>query len=134
KMKLVEVIQAPKTDTAQLARALHFVGQVGRIPVVVTDKPGFIVNRVLFPYLLEAAELYQAGADFEAIEKAALEFGLPMGPLRLMDEIGLDISLDIAATLARHFRHYSIPHILKRLIDNGNLGRKKAGGFYRYDA
>ena len=71
---------------------------MGKLPVLVQDSPGFLVNRVLFPYLLEAAALYQDGVDLESIDRALTEWGMPMGPLRLIDEIGVDITIDIAET------------------------------------
>ena len=71
------------------------------MPVVVRDSPGFLVNRVLFPYLLDAAELFEQGVDAKKIDAALVEWGMPMGPLRLIDEIGVDITVDIAATLEK---------------------------------
>src|SRR6202011_1921671 len=84
-------------------RALAFVRQVGKLPVVVQDSPGFLVNRVLFPYLLDGAELFEAGVDAEKIDNALVKWGMPMGPLRLVDEIGVDITVDIAATLEKAY-------------------------------
>ena len=82
---------------------MPFVRQIGKLPVVVRDRPGFLVNRVLFPYLLDAAGLFEDGLGAEEIDKALLKWGMPMGPLRLIDEIGVDITVDIADTLARAF-------------------------------
>src|ERR1700726_3088966 len=103
RMKLVEVVVAEETSDDTKERALAFVRQVGKLPVVVRDSPGFLVNRVLFPYLLDAAELFEAGVDAQKIDNALLEWGMPMGPLRLVDEIGIDITVDIAATLEKAY-------------------------------
>src|SRR5205085_3627419 len=83
--------------------ALAFVRQVGKLPIVVRDSPGFLVNRVLFPYLLDAAELFEAGVEVEKIDTALLEWGMPMGPLRLIDEIGIDVTIDIGTTLEKAY-------------------------------
>ncbi|HSU86253.1 MAG TPA: 3-hydroxyacyl-CoA dehydrogenase NAD-binding domain-containing protein, partial [Chthoniobacterales bacterium] len=99
RMKLIEVVIGKETSEETKARALAFARQIGKLPVVVRDSPGFLVNRVLFPYLLDAAELFEQGVDSKKIDGALLEWGMPMGPLRLIDEIGLDITVDIAATL-----------------------------------
>ena len=94
-MKLVEVVIAKQTSDETRERSLGFVRQIGKLPVVVRDSPGFLVNRVLFPYLLDAAELFESGVDAEQIDGALVEWGMPMGPLRLIDEIGVDITIDI---------------------------------------
>src|SRR5438552_19036106 len=99
RMKLVEVVVAKETSDETKERALVFVRQVGKLPIVVRDAPGFLVNRVLFPYLLEAAELFENGLSASEIDETLVEWGMPMGPLRLIDEIGIDITVDIARTL-----------------------------------
>src|SRR5256886_1405245 len=91
RMKLVEVVIGTETSDATIARALGFVRQIAKLPVIVRDSPGFLVNRVLFPYLLEAVELFENGVNAQEIDEALLEWGMPMGPLRLIDEIGVDI-------------------------------------------
>src|SRR5439155_9482041 len=88
RMKLVEVVIAKETSEETRDRSLAFVRQIGKLPVIVRDSPGFLVNRVLFPYLLDAAELFEAGLDTERIDNALVKWGMPMGPLRLIDEIG----------------------------------------------
>ena len=100
RMKLIEVVIGKQTSDETKERALAFARQIGKLPVVVRDSPGFLVNRVLFPYLLDAAELFENGLDAKEIDDALVEWGMPMGPLRLIDEIGVDITVDIAATLA----------------------------------
>jgi 3-hydroxyacyl-CoA dehydrogenase/enoyl-CoA hydratase/3-hydroxybutyryl-CoA epimerase len=93
-----------------------------------------LVNRVLFPYLLDAAELFEAGFDAEKIDNALVKWGLPMGPLRLIDEIGVDITLDIAATLEKTYgKRAAAAEILRKMQSAKMLGRKTGGGFYKYE-
>jgi 3-hydroxyacyl-CoA dehydrogenase/enoyl-CoA hydratase/3-hydroxybutyryl-CoA epimerase len=102
--------------------------------VVVRDSPGFLVNRVLFPYLLDAAELFEAGIDLEKIDNALTKWGMPMGPLRLIDEIGIDVTVDIAVTLEKAYgRRDRAPEILKKMREAKLLGRKSGAGFYNYE-
>src|SRR6059058_3571592 len=103
RMKLVEVVIAKETSEETRERSLAFVRQIGKLPVVVRDSPGFLVNRVLFPYLLDAAELFEAGLEADKIDHALVQWGMPMGPLRLIDEIGVDITIDIGNTLERAY-------------------------------
>src|SRR5437899_328336 len=103
RMKLVEVVIGTETSDATIARALGFVRQIAKLPVIVRDSPGFLVNRVIFPYLLEAAEFFENGVKAQEIDEALLEWGMPMGPLRLIDEIGVDIAVDIANTLEKAY-------------------------------
>jgi 3-hydroxyacyl-CoA dehydrogenase / enoyl-CoA hydratase / 3-hydroxybutyryl-CoA epimerase len=134
RMKLIEVVVGKKTSEETRDRALAFARQVGKLPVLVRDKPGFLVNRVLFPYLLDAAELFEAGVDAEKIDNALLQWGMPMGPLRLIDEIGVDVSVDIAATLERAYgRRDRAPEILRQMLSAKLLGRKSGAGFYKYE-
>jgi len=134
RMKLVEVVVAKETSDETKEHALAFVRQVGKLPVVVRDAPGFLANRVLFPYLLDAAELFEAGVDAEKIDNALLKWGMPMGPLRLIDEIGIDVSVDIAATLEKAYgRRERAPAILKSMRESKLLGRKSGSGFYKYE-
>jgi 3-hydroxyacyl-CoA dehydrogenase/enoyl-CoA hydratase/3-hydroxybutyryl-CoA epimerase len=134
RMKLVEVVIGAETSEETRERALAFVRQIGKLPVVVRDRPGFLVNRVLFPYLLDAAELFQGGISAETIDNALTQWGMPMGPLRLIDEIGVDITVDIAATLAKAYgRRDQSPEILEKMQSAKMLGRKTGAGFYKYD-
>src|SRR5262249_8171176 len=93
KMPLVEVIRGEKTSDATIATLVALAKQIGKSPIVVKDGPGFLVNRILFPYMDEAALLLVEGADPRAIDKAATAFGMPMGPITLYDVVGLDTSL-----------------------------------------
>src|SRR5207253_2877175 len=95
RMKLIEVVIGRHTSDEARERALAFARQIGKLPVVVRDSPGFLVNRVLFPYLLDGAEMFQNGVDAGEIDQALLQWGMPMGPLRLIDEIGVDVTVDI---------------------------------------
>jgi 3-hydroxyacyl-CoA dehydrogenase / enoyl-CoA hydratase / 3-hydroxybutyryl-CoA epimerase len=133
RMKLVELVIARETSKETRDRSLAFVRQIGKVPVIVRDSPGFLVNRVLFPYLLDAAELFESGLDAERIDGALVQWGMPMGPLRLIDEIGVDISVDIAQTLQKTYgQRDHVPTILLWLRDQQMLGRKTAAGFYKY--
>src|SRR5438045_6014553 len=133
-MKLVEVVVAQGTSDDTKEHALAFVRQIGKLPVVVRDAPGFLVNRVLFPYLLDAAELFEVGVEAEKIDNALVKWGMPMGPLRLIDEIGIDVTVDIAATLENAYgRRDRAPAILKSMRESKLLGRKSGSGFYKYE-
>ena len=134
RMKLVEVVVAKETSDETKERALAFVRQIGKQPIVVRDAPGFLVNRVLFPYLLDAAELFESGVELERIDEKLVKWGMPMGPLRLIDEIGIDVTLDIAATLEKAYgRRDRAPEILQRMRESKLLGRKSGAGFYKYE-
>ena len=134
RMKLVEVVIAKQTSDETRDRSLAFVRQIGKLPVIVRDSPGFLVNRVLFPYLLDAAELFESGVDAERIDRALVEWGMPMGPLRLIDEIGVDITIDIGNTLEKAYgQRDHVPTVLLWLRDQQMLGRKTGAGFYKYE-
>jgi len=134
RMKLVEVVIAKQTSDETRDRSLAFVRQIGKVPVIVHDSPGFLVNRVLFPYLLDAAELFESGLAWERIDGALVEWGMPMGPLRLIDEIGVDITIDIGNTLEKAYgQRDHVSTILLWLRDQGMLGRKTGAGFYNYE-
>jgi 3-hydroxyacyl-CoA dehydrogenase/enoyl-CoA hydratase/3-hydroxybutyryl-CoA epimerase len=134
RMKLVEVVIAKQTSDETRDRSLAFVRQIGKLPVIVRDSPGFLVNRVLFSYLLDAAELVESGMDAQRIDRALVEWGMPMGPLRLIDEIGVDITIDIGNTLEKAYGHRDhVPNVLLRLRDQQMLGRKTGAGFYKYE-
>ena len=134
RMKLVEVVVAKETAGETKEHGLAFVRQVGKLPVVVRDSPGFLVNRVLFPYLLDAAELFEAGVELEKIDNALVKWGMPMGPLRLIDEIGIDVTVDIASTLEKAYgRRNRASEILKKMREAKLLGRKTGAGFYKYE-
>ena len=134
RMKLVEVVIGKQTSDETRERTLAFARQVGKLPVIVRDSPGFLVNRVLFPYLLDAAELFESGLDADKIDNALVQWGMPMGPLRLIDEIGVDITIDIGNTLEKAYgRRDHVPGVLLWLRDGQMLGRKSGAGFYKYE-
>jgi 3-hydroxyacyl-CoA dehydrogenase/enoyl-CoA hydratase/3-hydroxybutyryl-CoA epimerase len=133
-MRLVEVVIAKQTSDETRDRSLAFVRQIGKLPVIVRDSPGFLVNRVLFPYLLDAAELFESGVDPKRIDSALVEWGMPMGPLRLIDEIGVDITIDIGNTLEKAYgQRDHVPTVLLWLRDQQMLGRKTGAGLYNYE-
>lgn len=134
RMQLVEVVRAATTSDETLATGVAFVRSIGKLPVVVRDSPGFLVNRILMPYLVEAARLFEAGTPAREIDGAMLDFGMPMGPLRLLDEVGLDVSLHVARTLAAAYPdRMAVPGLLEKMVEKGMLGRKTGGGFYPHD-
>jgi len=133
RMQLVEIIATPHTAPAALARAVLFVQRIGKLPVVVKDSPGFLVNRILMPYLIEAGNLFEHGASLEQLDEAMLDFGMPMGPMRLLDEVGVDVARHVAQTLAANFSdRMLVPAVLAKMVEAGLLGRKCGRGFYLY--
>jgi len=131
KMQLVEVVAMADTEPAAIARAAALVLAIKRLPLPVRSSPGFLVNRILMPYLLEAVTLVEEGVSPTVIDRAATDFGMPMGPIRLADTVGLDICLSVARIFARHFLT-SVPARLEQLVAAGRLGRKSGRGFYAY--
>ncbi|MFT7674959.1 MAG: 3-hydroxyacyl-CoA dehydrogenase/enoyl-CoA hydratase/3-hydroxybutyryl-CoA epimerase, partial [Gammaproteobacteria bacterium] len=130
-MPLVEIVKTSDTSPKTVAKAATFVQKIGKLPLPVRSSPGFLVNRILLPYLVEAMILYNEGIAIEAIDKAALDFGMPMGPIELADTVGLDICQSVAQNLSRTF-NYDLPPILESYIKAGNLGKKTGRGIYRY--
>lgn len=132
KMELVEVVYDEKTSDEMIHRTCAFVNQIGRLPLPVTSSPGFLINRVLMPYLLEAMILLDEGHAPEVIDDAACTFGMLMGPIELADTVGLDICLAVAKNLAIYLGK-EVPARLEKMVAEGHLGRKsQTGGFYRY--
>ena len=132
KMELVEVVYDQKTSDDMIHRTCAFVNQIGRVPLPVTSSPGFLINRVLMPYLLEAVALLDEGHTPEVIDDAACTFGMLMGPIELADTVGLDICLAVAKNLATYLGK-EVPAKLEKMVAEGRLGRKsQTGGFYRY--
>lgn len=133
RMELVEVIVGKKTDPLVIRSLLSFVNRIGKRAVLCKDSPGFLVNRILVPYLVEAALLLEEGNDPHSIDLAMTKFGMPMGPLRLLDEIGLDIAGHVSKELNfRLPRLANPPKLLKQMNELGMLGRKTGSGFYNY--
>lgn len=134
RMQLVEVVAHGGADRAALARASAFVGAIDRLPLPVKSAPGFLVNRALTPYLAEAIAMLDEGVGKETIDRAAEEFGMPMGPVELADQVGLDICVEVAAMLRRDLDPAlpELPGWLKEKVDKGELGRKTGQGLYRW--
>jgi len=131
KMQLVEIVSATNTDKNAALQAAAFAKQIGRLPLPVKSSPGFLVNRILMPYLLEAIVLLDSGVSGPAIDQAATDFGMPMGPIELADTVGLDICLAVADKLAESLP-VNVPERLRCMVSEGKLGRKSSQGFYRY--
>ncbi|MEZ7278153.1 fatty acid oxidation complex subunit alpha FadJ [Pseudoalteromonas sp. 68 DY56-GL68] len=134
KMPLVEIIPHAGTSEETIARVVNFARKQGKTPIVVKDMAGFYVNRILAPYVNEAANLLLAGEPIEKIDQALVEFGFPVGPLALLDEVGIDIGSKIAPILEKELgERFKAPDAFNRLIDSKRLGRKTGRGFYLYD-
>ena len=132
-MELVEVVTSDQTLPAIAAQACSFVTQIARLPLPVKSSPGFLVNRVLMPYLLECVQLLEDGYQPEVIDEAAQAFGMMMGPVELADTVGMDVCLAVAENLTSHFGG-SVPKRLVDMVQAGQLGRKSGQGFYRYNS
>jgi 3-hydroxyacyl-CoA dehydrogenase/enoyl-CoA hydratase/3-hydroxybutyryl-CoA epimerase len=134
RMPLVEVVRGAQTSDRTVAIVYAFALALGKVPVVVGDGPGFLVNRILGPYLNEAGFLLGDGASVEQIDRVAKDFGMPMGPLRLIDEIGIDVSHHAGAALHEALGDRLQPSpALVSLANTSLLGRKGGGGFYHYE-
>lgn len=133
RMKLVEVIRGKQTSDQTVATAVAHAKRLGKMPVVVGDGPGFLVNRLLFPYMNEAIELLCEGASMQEIDKAAVGFGMPMGPIALYDMVGLDTAMYAGKTMWEAYpdRVVASP-VLPAMVKAGRLGQKTKLGFYSY--
>jgi 3-hydroxyacyl-CoA dehydrogenase/enoyl-CoA hydratase/3-hydroxybutyryl-CoA epimerase len=130
-MPLVEVVRHDALPAERLERAAAFVKSLDKLPLPVAPSTGFLVNRVLFPYLLEAMLLYQEGVPAPLIDRAAKAFGMPMGPIELADQVGLDVAAAVGRILA-DFLGIRVPAGLEALLEQGRLGRKTGRGFYEW--
>ncbi|VAX21893.1 Enoyl-CoA hydratase / Delta(3)-cis-delta(2)-trans-enoyl-CoA isomerase / 3-hydroxyacyl-CoA dehydrogenase / 3-hydroxybutyryl-CoA epimerase [hydrothermal vent metagenome] len=129
KMQLVEVVRGESTSDETIKKAAAFTKAMNRLPLIVKSSPGFLVNRVLMPYIMEAMLLEAEGVPIEEIDRAAKSFGMPMGPIILADTVGLDICLHVAKILSENMP-IETPKKLQDLVDAGNLGKKSGKGFY----
>ncbi|MCS7045952.1 MAG: 3-hydroxyacyl-CoA dehydrogenase NAD-binding domain-containing protein [Gemmataceae bacterium] len=133
RMQLVEVIRGSKTSDATVVTLVAHAKRLGKSPIVVKDCPGFLVNRILFPYMNEAYALLEEGADPRAIDKAATTFGMPMGPITLSDVVGLDTALYAGKVVNTAFADRAKQtRIVQELVAAGRLGQKSGAGFYSY--
>jgi 3-hydroxyacyl-CoA dehydrogenase/enoyl-CoA hydratase/3-hydroxybutyryl-CoA epimerase len=135
KMPLVEVIKGEKTSDETVATVFELSKKMGKMPVVVRDGPGFLVNRLLLPYMAEAAFLLQEGMDIEKVDTVYVkEFGMPMGPFALMDEVGLDVCIKVLKIFKKAFgARIETAECMDKLLPSGRLGKKNGKGFYKYD-
>ena len=129
-LPLVEVVRGAQTREDEVRKACAFVTAIAKLPLIVKDCAGFLVNRVLAPYMMEAVRLYQQGEPREKIDQAAMKFGMPMGPLELMDMVGLDIANKVGEQL--HLAP-GTDNVLATLVKQGKLGKKTGEGFYVWE-
>jgi 3-hydroxyacyl-CoA dehydrogenase/enoyl-CoA hydratase/3-hydroxybutyryl-CoA epimerase len=134
RMPLVEIIAGDRSSPEAVATAHAFAIRLGKTPVIVRDGPGFLVNRILTFYLNEALQMLVEGVRMEALDGAMERFGMPMGPLALLDQVGLDTAGHVASVLRAAFgeRAGATVDVLETLVSSGRLGRKNERGFYRY--
>lgn len=133
KMPLLEIIVTPQTDPVIAATSHRWGRKIGKTPIIVNDAPGFYVNRILGPYMNEAALLLEEGLSIEAVDGAMTGWGFPVGPITLFDEVGLDVASKSGAILQEAFHDRLRPNrVVPRLVEEGRLGRKNGRGFYLY--
>ena len=130
-MPLVEIVKSPTTDEGIAKKAAAFTKQINKLPLPVTSTPGFLVNRVLMPYLMEAMVLANEGVPLSVIDKAATDYGMPMGPIELADTVGLDICLHVAENLSKEM-NIEVPEKLRDMVEKDMLGKKSGKGFYTF--
>jgi 3-hydroxyacyl-CoA dehydrogenase len=133
RMELVEVVRTEACEEDVIRRLLEFVRSLGKTPIVTSDKPGFLVNRVLFPYLGEAVRMVSEGHSAAQLDRELCRFGMPMGPLELIDQVGVDIASHVAKSLG-DVQPDSIAsaNLLQDMAGHGWLGKKANRGFYEY--
>ncbi len=131
-LPLVEVIKCEDTEQNVLDVGFAFVKAIGKFPLECTSSPGFVVNRLLAPYMAEAMHLAESGVPLAAIDKVAEDFGMPMGPVELVDSIGIDVALNVSEVLGAAFNR-PVPERLISMVEQKQLGRKSGQGFYRWE-
>ncbi len=133
-MPLVEVVHYPATRPEVLTTALAFARRIDKLPLPCRSSPGFLVNRVLFPYLHEALHAAGDGISFDVIDRVAVDFGMPMGPMELSDVVGLDVLLHVGEIVTQALHQAPPPFVsrVRELVQQGKLGRKSGEGFYRW--
>ncbi len=132
KMMLVEVVKGERTSPDVIEKATSFVRKLDKLPLPVKSSPGFLINRILSPYLMESMVMLNEGIPMDVIDKAMTNFGMPMGPITLADTVGLDVCLSVAKHLGKYL-NTPIPARLIELVEQRKLGRKTGEGFYKYD-
>ncbi|MCW8865366.1 MAG: fatty acid oxidation complex subunit alpha FadJ [Colwellia sp.] len=133
KMPLVEIIPHEGTSDQTISTTVAFAKKQGKTPIVVKDKAGFYVNRILAPYMNEAAILLLAGEPIDKLDKALVNFGFPVGPMQLLDEVGIDVGAKIGPILQADLGdRFAAPSAFSKLLDDGRLGKKADKGFYLY--
>jgi 3-hydroxyacyl-CoA dehydrogenase/enoyl-CoA hydratase/3-hydroxybutyryl-CoA epimerase len=130
-MPLVEVIHTPDTDEEEVRKGVAFARRIDRLPLPCLSSPGFVVNRVLMPYMMEALVVGQEGVPLPVIDEAARAFGMPMGPVELADTVGLDVAHHVATILGAAYG-FPVPEQLSEMVDKKQLGRKTGRGFYAW--
>jgi 3-hydroxyacyl-CoA dehydrogenase/enoyl-CoA hydratase/3-hydroxybutyryl-CoA epimerase len=134
KMPLLEVIVTPQTDAWATATAVQFGRRMGKHVIVVRDGPGFYTSRALAPYMNEAARVVEEGAAIEVVDRAMVDFGFPVGPITLLDEVGIDVGAKVSKILHHAFgERMTPPESMAKVLEEGRLGRKNKRGFYLYD-
>ena len=131
KMPLIEIVSGAHTNPNISQRAINFAKQIGKLPLPTKSSPGFLVNRILTPYMVEAGLLLETGSSINDIDQTAKEFGMPMGPVELADTVGLDIGLHVAKLLSKAYG-YNIPDSFESMVKAGNFGKKTGQGFYTW--
>lgn len=134
RVPLLEVVAGPQTSPDAIATAVELGSRQGKTVIVVRDGPGFYTSRILAPYMDEAARLLAEGAQIEQVDQVMTRLGFPLGPFRLLDEVGLDIGVEISEVLQEGFGDRMEPNpLLETMVDNGRIGKKRGSGFYRYE-
>jgi 3-hydroxyacyl-CoA dehydrogenase/enoyl-CoA hydratase/3-hydroxybutyryl-CoA epimerase len=135
RMPLVEVVRARDTSDEAIATLVALTRRIGKTPLVVRDRPGFLVNRLLMIYMMEAVRVLEEGAQIEHLDGALRRFGMPMGPVALFDQVGIDVAAKVAGVLGAAFPQQELrPDLLQRLLEAGRKGNKSGLGFYRHPA
>ena len=135
KMPLAEVIPHAKTSDQTISTTVEFAKRQGKTPIVVKDGAGFYVNRILAPYVSEAGFMAIEGQPLDSIDKALMKFGFPVGPFKLLDEVGIDVGTKIIPILKEQFgERFNAPEAFDKLLENDRKGKKNKSGFYDYDA
>jgi 3-hydroxyacyl-CoA dehydrogenase/enoyl-CoA hydratase/3-hydroxybutyryl-CoA epimerase len=138
KMPLLEIVRTDQTDDLSIVTAVTLAGRIGKTPLLVRDSPGFVVNRILIPYLMAAQRMLEQGVGIPETDRAMVDWGMPMGPFELLDEIGLDVALKVMESLARTGEEggtagvVNIPSVLREAVSRNWLGKKTGQGFYIY--